>query len=284
MNVLSKTEDLRRAALDYLWMHNRSWIDMAEHGRAGHHGRWRRHPCEGLRGPHVDRPERRVRLSERRVWKNGHCRGRARADDEALIPAARRGDRAAHPRVGEDRRDRAGVDGARLSRQRRLRVDRDGDQDRPGLPQAQRRAGPVQGHQPSQFVPRRDRRRPLDGGERVRRPLRLRAVLSGHDLRAAAEPLPVRVGGDQLLPTARCTAPSRSRNSSSRTTPTRLPRSSRSRSRATRATPFRGTSTGRWSATSATGTESCWCRTRSSAGTVARANGLGCKTGTSSRT
>lgn len=32
MTTLSKTEDLRRAALDYLWMHNRSWIDMAEHG------------------------------------------------------------------------------------------------------------------------------------------------------------------------------------------------------------------------------------------------------------
>ena len=32
MNVLSKTEALRRASLDYLWMHNRSWIDMAERG------------------------------------------------------------------------------------------------------------------------------------------------------------------------------------------------------------------------------------------------------------
>ena len=31
-----------------------------------------------------------------------------------------------------------GVDGARLPRQRRLRIDRDGHQDRPGLPQAQR--------------------------------------------------------------------------------------------------------------------------------------------------
>ena len=32
MNVFSKTEELRRAALDYLWMHNRGWIDMAEQG------------------------------------------------------------------------------------------------------------------------------------------------------------------------------------------------------------------------------------------------------------
>ena len=33
MNVLSKTEELRRAALDYLWMHNSGWIEMAELGQ-----------------------------------------------------------------------------------------------------------------------------------------------------------------------------------------------------------------------------------------------------------
>ena len=173
MNVLSKTEDLRRAALDYLWMHSRGWIDMAEHGRAGHHGRWRRHPCEGLGGPHVDRPERRVRLGECRLRQNRDRRGRPRADDEALVPAAGRGDGVTHPRLGEDRGDRAGVDGAGLPRQRRLRVDRDGHQDRSRIPQAQRAAGPVQGHQPSQLLPWRDRRCPRDGGERLRRPLRL---------------------------------------------------------------------------------------------------------------
>ena len=32
VNIFSKTEDIRVAALDYLWMHNRGWIDMAERG------------------------------------------------------------------------------------------------------------------------------------------------------------------------------------------------------------------------------------------------------------
>ena len=132
-------------------------------GRPGRHRRRARGQGRRLHREDLDRRERRLLLRQRRLRPDRDSRSRLRADEAAgLFPPEddHGGDGTA---CGEGRRARSGRPVPGLSRQRRLRGGRDGDQDCPRLPPPHGRQGPVQDRQPQGLVPRRHGRDALAG-------------------------------------------------------------------------------------------------------------------------
>ena len=125
-------EDLRQAALDYLWMHHRDWLEMAEEG-----------------GPMIISDSKGVKVTdiEGRSWidVNGGYASVNAGFGQTEIAEAARDQMLKLPYFPEGATTEPAIRlAARLAVQRRLRGYRDGHQDGPRLPQAERGAGAVQ--------------------------------------------------------------------------------------------------------------------------------------------
>ena len=135
-------------------------------------------------GQQLHRLQRRLRLGQPGVWPRRDRRRRPGSDAQAGLLPAGVDDGAGDPPAGEagggdPRKPRTLVAG-----HRRVGGERDGGQDREGLPQAQGRGGAVQDNQPEGLLPRRHGRGDVDGGGG---PRRLWAELPRYGLCAAAE-------------------------------------------------------------------------------------------------
>ena len=154
----------------------------------------RRREGDRLGGPFVDRRERRTRGRQHRLRSRGNRGHRLRAGCCPQLHAAAVCHSLHHRPRSQAGGDHAGHAESHVPRQQRGGGQRDGNQGRQGVPQAQRRTRSIQDHQQVRVVSRRPGTRAV--ARLFSRPPKrgLRAGLSGVGVRPSAERVPVRQG------------------------------------------------------------------------------------------